>query len=662
VTLQPGLESAPSLATGAAVRRRLPIGAEVQPGGVHLRLWAPERRRVEVVWGPDRPGQRLAGPELAREPGYFNNQLLERDSAGYWSGLLARAGAGTHYAFRLDDDDKLYPDPASRFQPEGPHGPSEVIDPGAFAWTDQGWSGATLPGQVVYELHIGTFTAQGTWQAAAARLPQLREVGVTALEVMPVAEFPGRFGWGYDGVNLFAPYHGYGRPDDFRRFVDAAHRLGLAVLLDVVYNHFGPDGNYLSAFWPRYFSDKATEWGQAINYDGGGQVDPAPTRQLVTSNAGYWIDEYHLDGLRLDATQSIFDDSPEHVVTALTRQARAAAGTRPILVFAENEPQEPRLVRPPEQGGNGLDALWNDDFHHSARVVLTGRSEAYYTDYRGAPQEFISAAKYGYLYQGQWYVWQKQRRGQSARGLPPRAFAAYLENHDQVANSGRGGRLWQSTSPARLRAMTGLLLLGPWTPLLFQGQEWNASAPFLFFADHNPELARLVSAGRVEFLAQFESCATSEMQAQLAPPEAHETFARCLLDWQERDRPAHAAALALHRDLLALRQRDPVIRTQGSDGVTVDGAVLGPDAFLLRYLAPRAADDRLLLVNFGRQLALRPAPEPLLAAPDGTRWQVQWSSEDPRYGGDGTPPVEREDDALHLMAEATVLLQAQPGR
>ncbi len=629
----------------AARRRRLPVGAEVQPGGgVHFRLWAPQRRRVDLVV-----------VAAKGEPPPTTELRLDRDGDGYWVGLLDRVGAGTRYAYRLDGEDKLYPDPASRYQPEGPHGPSEVVDPGTFAWTDATWSGLTLAGQVVYELHIGTFTPEGSWAAAAARLPHLQELGITAIEVMPVAEFPGAFGWGYDGVELYAPYRGYGRPDDFRRFVDQAHRLGLGVVLDVVYNHFGPDGNYLSCFWPGYFSDKSTEWGQAIDYSA-----PA-TRELVAHNAAYWIDEYHLDGLRLDATQSIFDDPANHIVAELTRKARAAAGKRTIVVFAENEPQETGLVRPPEVGGYGLDSLWNDDFHHSARVALTGHTEAYYADYLGSPQELISAAKYGYLFQGQWYVWQKQRRGQSARGIPPRAFAAYLENHDQVANTCQGARLWRASAPGRFRAMTGLLLLGPWTPLLFQGQEWNASPPFLFFADHHEELAGLVQKGRVEFLAQFPSCATPEMRDNLAAPHARATFERCILDWSEPGQGAHAQMLALHRDLLALRRADPVIRTQATAGVTLDGAVLGPDAFLLRYLAVDEADDRLLLVNLGRDLPLRPASEPLLAPPAGARWKVAWSSEDPRYGGEGTAGFESETDVPRLPGQAALLLTATRG-
>ena len=411
-------------------------------------------------------------------------------------------------------------------------------------------------------------------------------------------------------------------------------------MLDVVYNHFGPDGNYLGSFWPGYFSDQATEWGRAINYDGKHSPEPpAAARELIAGNAAYWIDEFHLDGLRLDATQSVFDESEDHILAELTRRARGAAGRRSILIFAENEPQDTRLVRPTEANGFGLDGLWNDDFHHSARVALTGRNEAYYSDYLGSPQELISAAKRGYLYQGQTSSWQKQPRGTSARGLPPELFATYLENHDQVANSARGERLWQSTDPGRFRAMTGLLLLGPWTPLLFQGEEWSAASPFLFFADHEPELARLVAKGRAEFLAQFPSCATPETRAQLAAPHDRVTFERCRLDWSELERPAHAQSLALHRDLLALRRRDPVIRAQGGNGVQIDGAVLATEAFALRFQASDEGDDRLLIVNLGLERVLRPAPEPLLAPPAGASWRLTWSSEDPRYGGGGTPPL-----------------------
>jgi maltooligosyltrehalose trehalohydrolase len=616
--------------------RRLPVGAEVMPGGgVAFRVWAPARQRVEVV---------IEGAPEAL--------ALERGDDGYWSGSAPKVRSGARYRYRLDGDGP-FPDPASRFQPDGPHGPSEVVDPMAYAWSDGAWNGARLEGQVVYELHLGTFSPEGTWNGARGRLEFLRDVGVTMIELMPVAAFPGSFGWGYDGVNLYAPHAGYGRPDDFRAFVDEAHRLGLAVALDVVYNHLGPDGNYLAAFAPGYFSSKRTEWGEAINFDG---ADAAPVRELFAGNAAYWIDEYHLDGLRLDATQSIFDESPEHIVAELGRRARAAAAAqgRSIVISAENEPQNTDLVRPLEQGGYGLDCLWNDDLHHSLSVALTGRREGYYTDYNGSPQELISAVKYGFLFQGQWYGWQKQRRGTVTRGLRPAQFVAYLENHDQVANSATGERMWQLSSPGRHRALTALLLLGPWTPLLLQGQEWNASAPFLFFAEHDARLSALVRKGRAEFLAQFARVGSPEIRERLADPGARETAVACRLDWSEAAHGRHAQALDLHRDLLTLRRADRIIAAQGEGGVQIDGAVLGPEALALRYFGP-GGDDRLLVVNLARDLPLVPASEPLLAPPRGQRWTLAWSSESGRYGGSGTPPLDK-DGGWWVPGHTAVLL------
>jgi maltooligosyltrehalose trehalohydrolase len=616
--------------------RRLPVGAEVVPGGVHFRVWAPRRRAVEVVL----------------EGGLGQAAPLEPDGGGYFSGHGTGAGAGTRYRYRLDGGRELYPDPASRFQPDGPHGPSEVVDPSTFPWTDHGWPGVAPPGQVLYEMHIGTFTPEGTYDAAARQLAELAAAGITVLEVMPVSEFPGKFGWGYDGVDLFAPTRLYGRPDDFRAFVDLAHAAGLSVILDVVYNHVGPDGNYLKAFAEEYFTDRyKNEWGEALNFDGD---NAGPVREFFIANAGYWIDEYHLDGLRLDATQQIFDSSPEHILAAITRRVRAAAGGRSTLMVGENEPQHVKLMRPPQQGGYGLDALWNDDFHHSAMVALTGHNQAYYSDHLGTPQEFIAAAKWGYLYQGQWYSWQKKRRGTPAFGINPAAFINFTQNHDQIANSFCGDRCPRLTSPGRFRAMTALLLLMPGTPMLFQGQEFASSAPFLYFADHEPELARLVREGRAEFLSQFPAIALSETRACLRDPADPSTFQRCKLDFSERQ--THREAYNLHRDLLRLRREDPVFRAQRTGGV--DGAVLGEAAFLLRYFG-EGGDDRLLVVNLGRDLHLNPAPEPLLAPAEGQGWRVLWSSDDLRYGGIGTPPLETEDN-WRIPGEVAVALAPGP--
>jgi maltooligosyltrehalose trehalohydrolase len=619
--------------------RRFPIGAELTTRKtVHFRVWAPRRRQVEVVL------YNSTGRELGSHP-------LTSEKDGHFSGEVT-GRAGTFYRFQLDGAaDSRFPDPASRFQPNGPHGPSQVIDPAQFRWSDTTWAGIKLEGQVLYELHVGTFTPAGTWTAAAEGLPALAEVGITTVEVMPVADFPGRFGWGYDGVDLFAPTRLYGPPDDFRRFVDRAHALGMGVVLDVVYNHFGPSGNYLMQFSDHYVTDRyRNEWGAAIDFDG---PHAGPVREFFVTNAEYWIEEYHLDGLRFDATQQMFDTSPRHILAEIAERVRAAARRqgREALLIAENEPQETRLVRPAAGGGYELDAIWNDDFHHAVIVALGSRREAYYTDYQGRPQELVSATKYGFLYQGQRYRWQGKPRGTSSRGLRPAMFVHYLENHDQVANSARGERLHRQTSPTRLRAATALLLLGPATPMLFQGQEFGATAPFLYFADHEPELATLVRRGRTDFLAQFPTVALPTIRDALANPADITTFERCKLDPDERQR--HAETYALHCDLLRLRREDPVFSRQGEGGL--DGAVLGPEAFVLRYFDD-GARDRLLLVNLGGQLDLAVVPEPLLAPPEHAEWMVLWSSEDPRYGGLGIPAVEVDDLGWRIPPACAIAL------
>lgn len=613
----------------------MPCGAEVVPGGVHFRVWAPEHQTVSVV--------------LYNEPDL--TVALDREPDGYFSKFVPEARAGTSYKFSIDGGE-AYPDPISHFQPDGPHGRSQVVDSAAFPWTDGNWKGVTLNGQVLYELHIGTFTAEGTYRAAESKLQFLRDTGITVIELMPVSEFPGRFGWGYDGVHPFAPTRLYGNPDDLRHLVDRAHALGLGVILDVVYNHLGPDGNYFGHYSKFYFSDRhSTDWGPAINYD---SEHSEGVREMVAANAAYWIREFHLDGLRLDATQDIFDDSPDHILAVLGRAARDAAGERSIILVAENEPQHTRLVRAHEQGGYGLDMLWNDDFHHSAMVAMTGHNEAYYADYLGSPQEFVSAAKYGYLYQGQWYRWQGKRRGTPAFGLPPAAFVTFTQNHDQIANSGRGLRCNDLTDPGTFKALTALTLLSPGTPMLFQGQEFGASSPFYYFADHVPELSRMVRQGRTEFMTQFSTVATPEMRDCVPDPADPATFERCKLDWPEVERKAWVHRLT--RDLLALRRGDPAFSAQQSGAV--DGAVISAGAFVLRYFS-ETGDDRLLVVNLGIDVNFDPAPEPLMAPPDGCEWQVLWSSEHPAYGGCGTPPLETREN-WWIPGRAALVLKPAP--
>lgn len=608
-------------------QRRLPVGAEVQSsGGVHFRVWAPASKSVAVEVEGGRAQELIAEPD------------------GYFAALVREAGAGTRYRFRLEGQERPLPDPASRFQPDGPHGASQVVDPARFEWGDAGWRGIPRERLVIYEMHIGSFTREGTWEAAARHLPALAELGVTAVEVMPVAEFPGKFGWGYDGVDLFAPTRLYGSPDDFRRFVDRAHGLGLAVILDVVYNHFGPDGNYLRSYSPAYFSQRhGTEWGEAINFDG---PDSGPVREFFTANAGYWIEEYHCDGLRLDATHRIYDDSGDHILAAIGRRVRAAASGRETFIAAENDEQVARIARPPEAGGYGLDGLWNDDFHHATRVALTGRREFYYRDFAGRSREFVALAKHGYLFQGQGH----DHRGTPALDLPGASFVNYLENHDQIAHSGAGLRGHQLSSPGCWRAMTAYLMLSPGVPLLFQGQEFCATTPFLYFAHHEGELGRAIVKGRAEYLASFPSLASPEMQSRLDDPGSFATFDRCVLDQDERRR--NATALALHRDLIALRRE-----VFAGGARRIDGATLGDQAFVLRYFASDGDDDLLLIVNLGVDQRHETIAEPVLAPVDGRSWRLRWSSEHPDYGGTGIPaPV--SEGAWNIPGHAAIVLAA----
>jgi maltooligosyltrehalose trehalohydrolase len=632
------------------MQRRLPVGAELrEEGGVHFRVWAPARRAVSVVI-EDAAGSVLAEAALDAEPD------------GYFSLGFEGARAGTLYRYRLDGQRDRLPDPASRFQPDGPHGPSQIVDPHAFTWTDEGWRLLDRGRQVLYEMHIGTFTEEGTWRAAAAKLAPLAELGITTLEVMPVADFPGRFGWGYDGVNLYAPTRLYGTPDDFRHFVNHAHTLGLGVILDVVYNHFGPDGNVVGQYAPVFFASRyENEWGDALNFEEGA----AGVREFMAANAAYWIDEFHLDGLRFDATQQIYDASPEHVLAEIVRGARRAARDRELLLVAENEPQDVRLIRRREDGGFEIDALWNEDFHHASRVALTGRREAYCSDYYGSPQELVSLAKRGFLYQGQRYPWQKDTRGTPTYGIGPTQFVTFLQNHDQVANgpSGRGERIHELTSPGLYRALTAYWLLTPGIPMFFQGQEFATSAPFLYFADHPGALGAAVREGRATFLEQFRSVAAGNLREGMADPGDEATFRRCKL--RHAERAAHPAIESLHRDLLAIRRETPVFRPTRAG--QVDGAVLGPQAFVLRFFSsdpdvlpvPFSTTDRLMLVNLGVDLDLQSIPEPLVAPPPRTEWRPIWSSEDARYGGIGVTPFEWKG-AWRLSGRTAIVLAPHP--
>lgn len=615
--------------------RHFPIGAELSVDGAHFRVWAPERRSVRVEF------ESSSHPPLE----------LTAEDEGYFSGLAQNAVAGERYCLRLDDGDEWWPDPASRFQPEGPEGPSELIDASSYIWHDADWLGVSLHGQVLYEMHVGTFTREGTWSAAMRQLAELADLGITVIELMPVTEFPGEFGWSYDGANLFAPTRLYGLPNDFRRFIDEAHRLRIAVILDVVYNHFGAIGErLLKPFAEEYFS-KAYEndWGSAINFDG---ERSGPVREFFLTNVRYWIVEYHLDGMRIDATQAFHDHSDTPILRELAREARHAAAGRNVIVAGENEPQRAELLRSAEVGGCELDALANDDFHHSAMVRATGRREAYYTDYDGSAEELLACVRWGYLFQGQRYGWQDDPRGTPALDIAAERFVNFLQNHDQLANSPNGLRLHELTSRGRYRALTALFLLMPQTPMLFQGEEFAASSPFLYFNDCASTDAKGVAQGRAKFLSQFRSYALPEIQSQLPEPSDADVFRRCKLDFAERQR--HAPVYQLHRDLLHLRRADPLFRLQ--DATRIHGATLSRDALLLRYLSGDAT--RLVIVNLGCDLRRDSIAHPLLAPPSGARWSILWSSESPDYGGSGTPPLDTPK-GWFVPGEATVVLHPE---
>ncbi|SEP79541.1 maltooligosyl trehalose hydrolase [Devosia sp. YR412] len=610
------------------------FGARVQGGNTQFSLWA--------------LGKEAATVEVEGKGSF----ALNADGHGYFSASVPDVGPGSRYWFTLDGGKRL-PDLASAWQPDGNDGPSMVVN-SDFAWTDQNWPGVESSDQVLYELHIGTLTKAGTWAAAAERLTHLRDLGVTILQIMPVGTFRGRFGWGYDTTLPYAPYAPYGTPEEMRGFVDRAHAFGIGVILDVVYNHVGM-GDHYHAYSEHYFTTRyENEWGAGFNYDGEGS---RAVRDFIIGNAVYWIEDFHLDGLRIDAAQAMFDVSEEHILTELTRAVRAAAGARKLYMLVENQPQEHRMIDPPAKGGHGMDAMISDDFQHAARVAMTGHNDFYYRDYLGTPQELVSALKYGFLYQGQRSDMRDKPYGTYNLATPAEHFVHFLENHDQVANSPRGFRLGALASAARLRAITALLLLGPQTPALFQGQEFAASNPFLYFFGLEGDEAKAVADGRRKSLINFLSVTDPAMQAALPDPADPETLHRSKLDWNEAQR--HAGMLKLHCDLLSMRRLDPAF-SQRSER-RIDGAVIGDAALLIRYLTPDPAGHRLLLLNLGRDLQIGVLAEPLLAPTDGHHWTVAWSSEHPDYDGGGRGAIDPARFWI-LPSDCAVMLKSEPDR
>jgi len=523
---------------------RMPFGAELSAeGGVRFRLWASAAQRVELLLY-ERGGAR-ALPMRSIEGGWFE---LTTDAAG----------PGSRYRYRIDGQLDV-PDPASRFNPEDVHGPSEVIDPARFEWTDASWRAPPWHEAVIYELHTGTFSSSGTFRGIQERLDHLVELGVSVIELMPIADFPGRRGWGYDGVLPFAPDSAYGTPEELKALIVAAHARGLAVMLDVVYNHFGPEGNYLPAYAPQFFTERHhTPWGAAVNFDSEGS---RTVRDFFIHNTLYWLGEYHFDGLRYDAVHAIRDDSSPSILTELARAARSGPGReRPVYLVLENAANEARWLEPPG-GGCAFDAQWNDDVHHCLHVILTGETDGYYADYAERPHALLCRAlAQGFAYQGEFSAHEGHARGEPSSQLPPTAFVTFLQNHDQIGNRALGERIGTLAAAPPLRAATALLLLAPSPPMLFMGEEWGAPEPFTYFCDFGEELAGKVREGRRREFAAFERFSAPEALARIPDPTAAETLRRVCLHWDVAAAPGHAELLDHYRRLLALRRREIVPR------------------------------------------------------------------------------------------------------
>jgi maltooligosyltrehalose trehalohydrolase len=584
------------------------FGAVCGSAGTAFRLFAPAARSVALVVC-DREGERT-------------RELTARGD-GWYEGADAAAGPGARYAFRIDGGATLVPDPASRFQPEGVHGPSELIDPARLSAPDTGWRGRPWNELVFYELHVGTFTPEGTYAGAIDRLDALVELGITAVELMPLAQWPGQRNWGYDGVLPYAPAERYGRPEDLVAFIAAAHRRGLVVFLDVVYNHFGPEGNYLHGYAPVFFTERyQTPWGAAIDYASD------DVRAFFIENARWWLDAYGFDGLRLDATQMIFDERSPSVLEELRASIAAwAPPGRQVHLVVENDHNDNRLLHA------GYDAQWNDDFHHAVHVLTTGEDGGYYADYAQRPAWLLGRTlTAGYGYQGEPSPFRKGApRGSRSDDQPLSKFIDFVQNHDQIGNRARGERLSMLAAPAAVRAAAAVLLLAPSPPLLFMGEEWAASTPFLFFCDFEPELAHLVTEGRRREFAGFPEFADPRARETIPDPSAPATFERCVLAWDERDAEPHRSMLAHYRSLLTLRQSEIVPRVAGLNARDATFVERGRGALEARW---KTAGGTLLLEanlsaepcgGFAQTQPGRTIFGPAFAGGEAPPWSVRWS-------------------------------------
>jgi maltooligosyltrehalose trehalohydrolase len=619
------------------------LGASPLRWGTMFRVWAPMAEAVEVI---------------VESPGWDSKAIpMEQSSDGYFSCIVEKIGAGDLYRYRVDGKGP-FPDPASRFQPQGVHGPSQVIDPSSYHWSDSNWRGIASTKLVFYELHIGTFTTTGTFQSAAGKLPLLSELGISAVELMPVADFPGNRNWGYDGVCLFAPARCYGAPDDFRRFVDSAHSLGLAVILDVVYNHFGPDGAYQGTFSSHYFSNKhQSPWGAGINFD---DLKCAPVRDYFIENALRWIHEYHLDGLRLDATHAIVDDSSRHIVTSISAAVHASVKQtgRRVHLIAEDVRNLSSVVRPESQNGWGVDAVWSDDFHHQMRRALAGDHDGYFQDFEGTAQSIATTARQGWFYTGQTASYFGGARGTDPVGLDYSKFVFFIQNHDQIGNRAFGDRLNHVISLAAYRAANVLLLLLPECPLLFMGQEWAAATPFLFFTDHNPELGPKVTEGRRREFQRFANFSGTASDA-IPDPQSLPTFEASRLNWEEQEIEPHRSMLRLFRRLLDLRRSEPAMWTNPrSAELAITAVQEGVIAFRRTSHGQR---DLVVVVRFAGSGKVDLKDSPLIEGP-GTSWTCILNSEDASFATDPNPPtIDTASLTLDFPGPAAVVLSQTSG-
>jgi maltooligosyltrehalose trehalohydrolase len=598
----------PATATSWTLTRGAQIETE---NDVRFTLWAPRQRtpRVRVLDGP-------AAGEYAMTP--------SPDNPGEHTVCVPHAGPDASY-FYITDDGRELPDPLSRWQPDGVHGPSRVVDPRAFIWSDADWRGLTLEDLVIYEIHVGTFTPHGTLAAVIPRLAELKSLGVTAIELMPVAQFPGARNWGYDGVDLYAVQNTYGGPDELRRVIDAAHGVGLGVILDVVYNHVGPEGNYLDAFGP-YFTEKyRTPWGRALNFD---DADSDEVRRFIIDNARYWISEYHVDGLRLDAVHGIFDFSARHLLDEIADAAHTAGeqADRAVLVIAESDLNDPKLVRDRGVYGFGLDAQWSDDFHHAVHAVLTGERNGYYTDF-GDVAEIANALREPFVYAGRYSPHRRRRHGAASVGIPRQRFVVAVQNHDQVGNRAAGERLATLLTPDQLRLAAALLLLSPYVPLLFMGEEYGETNPFLYFIDHTDD--DLVDAVRRGRRREFEAFGWSD---DVPDPQAPETFERSKIDWSKATAGTHARLLMLYRDLLALRRESSLLRPDGGSLAVAHGEPGWITVLREPFFASQRGEPSALLTAFNCSASAADVPLPGSPA---RAWTLRLSTDAFGYGGSG---------------------------